>query len=876
MRVKDYSSPMNRHLPLVAALFAAALAVWWPLPGHAEEGKVPTDGVDFARDVRPLLAANCFHCHGPDEQEGGLRLDGREAFFTGGVSGPAVEQGASASSHLIARLRSDDEDQRMPPDADPLSAEQVALVARWIDEGAIWPEGVGDRDVAGAEHWAYRRPQPPERPAVRQTSWPRNEIDTFVLARLEREGLEPSPSAEPATLLRRLYLDLIGLPPSVAEVEAFIADPSPAAFEATVDRLLASPRFGEKWARSWLDLARYADSNGYQADQLREMWAYRDWVIAALNDDMPYDQFTIEQIAGDLLPEATLEQRIATGFHRTPTCNIEAGVDPEENRTNQVVDRVNTTATVWLGTTLDCARCHTHKYDPFTQREYYQLFAYFNHTPLEVKQAEARSVQFDFFGPKMELPLTPEKRRKRAKIEAELAEPRAQLKEAEARALESLADWEAALTAGQVQPSKELPADKIKQLQQVLAKPREEQTAYERSRLEDYFLATWEETRELRATIGRLEAELARHAADTTLVMIEMPEPRETHVFKRGEFLQPGDKVTAGVPDVLHALPEDAEPTRLGLARWLIDPANPLAARVRVNHFWTEIFGRGLVATGGDFGTQGSPPSHPELLDWLALTFMDDGWSTKRTIKRLVMSATYQQSSRMTRKLAERDPENELLARGPRFRLPAETIRDAGLAVSGLLSTKMGGPPVYPPQPPKLWRQTGRGEPVYDESQGEDRFRRGVYVVWRRVAPYPSFVNFDAPDRTRCVVNRPRTNTPMQALTLLNDEAYIEMARALAARLLAFEGPLSDAARIDRAFQMCLARQPSVAERSVLEELLAEERDRLAKDAADVTALTHEAALPEGVERPADAAEWAAWLCVANALLNLDETISKE
>ncbi|REJ68534.1 MAG: DUF1553 domain-containing protein, partial [Planctomycetota bacterium] len=298
--------------------------------------------------------------------------------------------------------------------------------------------------------------------------------------------------------------------------------------------------------------------------------------------------------------------------------------------------------------------------------------------------------------------------------------------------------------------------------------------------------------------------------------------------------------------------------------------------RVRVNHFWTEIFGRGLVATGGDFGTQGSPPSHPELLDWLALTFMDDGWSTKRTIKRLVMSATYQQSSRMTRKLAERDPENELLARGPRFRLPAETIRDAGLAVSGLLSTKMGGPPVYPPQPPKLWRQTGRGEPVYDESQGEDRFRRGVYVVWRRVAPYPSFVNFDAPDRTRCVVNRPRTNTPMQALTLLNDEAYIEMARALAARLLAFEEPLSDAARIDRAFQMCLARQPSVAERSVLEELLAEERDRLAKDAADVTALTHEAALPEGVERPADAAEWAAWLCVANALLNLDETISKE
>jgi len=836
----------------------------------------PGNSIDFVRDVQPILSQHCYECHGPDEQEARLRLDARNSVMHGGDSGPLFEKGHADTSLLIARLKSSDEDERMPPGDEPLSEQQIALLSRWIDEGATWPDGVGVHVEAREQHWAYVKPERPPLPDVKNTRWPKNEIDRFVLARLEKEGLTPSPIAKPATLLRRVYLDLTGLPPTIAEVDAFCANPSPRALEAVVDRLLASPRFGEKWARNWLDLARYSDSNGYQADQLRDMWAYRDWVIDAMNADMPYDQFTIEQIAGDLLPNATLAQKIATGFHRTPTCNIEAGVDPEENRTNQVIDRVNTTGTVWLGTSLDCARCHSHKYDPFSQKEYYQIFAYFNNTPLEVKQDGKDSVQFDFYGPKMNLPQSQELLAKRKRIEEQLEGPRTKLAALEKQLLEHLPSWEIDLLAGDILPSKALPASTIARLKKILNKPANERSDYHRGRIKHYFLATRTETKDLHQQIATLEQELAGTNPDTTLVMTEMDEPRATNVFKRGDFLSPGTSVSAGVPAVLHDLPEDAAPTRLAFARWLINTDNPLPARVRVNHWWTELFGRGLVVTGEDFGTQGSLPTHPQLLDWLAVEFMEDGWSTKRMIKRIVMSATYQQSSVVSPDLLQRDSENELLARGPRFRLPAETIRDNGLAIAGLLSTKMGGPPVYPPQPPKVWRQTGRGEPVYKVAQGEDRFRRGVYVIWRRVAPYPSFVNFDAPDRTRCVVNRSQTNTPMQALTLMNDRAFIEMAQALAARVLELDTLESDEDRATMAFRLCVARQPKQAEVAVLTSLLTEERTRLAREPVDVDLLIKDARLPKAMAMPSDKQEWAAWVCVANALLNLDETISKE
>jgi len=846
-------------------------------PTASEAGEVGNAGqVDFVRHVEPLLAQHCYHCHGEAEQEGQLRLDARSLAMSGGVSGKAIEQGRADASLLISRLRSSDEDKRMPPDDEALSPDKIALISRWIDQGAEWPDGVGAQVELAEPHWAYVKPQRPHLPESSSPRWVRNEIDHFVSARLESEGLAPSNEAEPTTLLRRVHLDLIGLPPTVEQIDAFLAAPSEAAYEATIDHLLASPRFGEKWARGWLDLARYSDSNGYQADQLREMWAYRDWVISALNADMPYDQFTIEQIAGDLLPEATTAQKIATGFHRTPTCNIEAGVDPEENRTNQVIDRVNTTGTVWLGTTLDCSRCHNHKYDPFTQKDYYQLFAFFNNTPLEVKNDGGESVQFDFYGPKMTLPLERRQKRIRAEIESQLEQPRAALQVAEEKALLGLSQWESDLLAGEILPTGPLTKQRIAQLKKILIRPAEDRTEYERNRIRELFLTTREATRALREEITELEKQLAATDPDTTLVMVEMPESRMTSIFKRGEFLSPGEAVIAGVPAALHPLPSGAADNRLGLARWLVSPENPLAARVRVNHLWAEMFGRGLVATGEDFGTQGERPSHPDLLDWLAVKFMDDAWSTKRMIKRIVMSATYRQASRTPTDLRERDPENVLLARGPRFRLAAETIRDNGLAIAGLLDLKMGGPPVYPPQPPKIWRQTGRGEPVYRAAENGDRFRRGVYVVWRRVAPYPSFVNFDAPDRTRCVVARSQTNTPMQALTLLNDQAYVEMARSLAARVLQEDSVVDDTDRIRLAFRMCVARTPNKAEVKVLKELLKEERSRLSGSSEETAALTRDARLPADVEVPADSQEWAAWLCVANALLNLDETISKE
>jgi len=754
----------DRYFLLLGSLLAL-------MPGVGRAADSP-GGVDFARDVYPILLRSCVECHGPSKQKGKLRLDSRDAVLRGGRSGPAVVPGKAEQSEVYRRIALARGDADVMPDrGEPLPAVQVALIRQWIDQGAAWPD-----NVQAARHWAYAKPIRPVLPALADARWPRQPIDHFILARLEKEGLRPSPEADRATLIRRLTLDLIGLPPAPSEVDAFLADQSPDAYEKLVDRLLAAAPFGERWARPWLDLARYADSHGFQRDDLRDLWAYRDWVVRALNADMPFDRFTVDQIAGDLLPNATDEQRIATGFHRCVPTNVEAGSEPEETRVNQVIDRVNTTAAVWLGTTLECAQCHDHKYDPFSQKDYYQLFAFFNGTALEADRTNPKvPSSIKFFGPTMTLPATDK------------------------------------------QPERGKPA-----------KP------------------------------------------PTTLVMQELPQSRPTSVFIRGDYRQAGAAVRPGTPAVLHRLPDGAD-NRLTLARWLVDRDNPLTARVQVNRLWAELFGRGIVGTVEDFGIRGDRPTHPELLDWLAVQLVEDGWSVKKLLRTIVTSATYRQSSRITPELLARDDQNKLYARGPRFRMDAEMIRDNALAVAGLLSLKQGGPPIRPYQPEGLWAKVGGDKVEYIVSPGADRFRRGLYVVWKRASPYPSFVNFDATARLACTVKRSRSNTPLQALTLLNDPVYVEAALTLARRVLTERPDSSAEDRLGLAVRLCLAREPREAETRVLRQLLERQRQAALANPAAVKLLVGTFPLP------ADCipAELAAWYAVATALLNLDETITK-
>ncbi len=664
---------------------------------------------------------------------------------------------------------------------------------------AVWPWGYAG--FASEAHWAYQAPVRPEPPRLPNPQSAGNPVDRFILHRLVQRGIAPSPLAKPERQARRVFLDLIGRSPQPGEAAAFLANPTQWEYERIVDWLLASPQYGEKWARRWLDLARYADSNGFQADQLRDSWAYRDWVIDAFNDGMPFDRFTIEQLAGDLLPGATLSQRIATGFHRTPTCNVEAGVHPESNRVNQVVDRVNTTGTVFLGTTLECAQCHDHKHDPFTMNDYYRIFAFFNNTPLEVKQ-QGEGVTWNFYGPTLPLPLTPEQQARRVRLQKQI------------------------------------------------------------------------DACELEKEAAQLRERLKSIQPRTTLVMQERDRPRDTRLLLRGNYLTSGDEVAPGTPKALHPIDSALPSNRLGLAHWLVDPANPLMARVTVNRWWAALMGRGIVPTQEDFGTQGELPTHRELLDWLAVEFIESGWSMKQIHRLIVTSRIYRQSSRVTARHLQTDPENRLFGRAPRVRLSAEMIRDTALAASGLLTHRMHGPPVYPPQPNGIWRHVGRNSPRFVASTGENRFRRGVYVVWRRGAPYASFVNFDAPDRGACVVDRPRTNTPLQALTLLNDAAYVEMALAMAERIVTEPGLAGDEERIGFAFRMVLCRLPKLAEVAKLKRLLAKRGDELTanpKAAQELVAGVKGWRVPPGVE-PANLAKWFA---VANVLLNLDEAITR-
>jgi len=722
------------------------------------------------------------------------------------------------------------------------------------------------REKLARSHWAYLPPQRPELPAVSRPEWIRNPIDALILARLDAAGLAPSAEADRARLIRRVSLDLIGLPPTIEQVDAFLRDERPDAYERVVEELLASPHYGERWARPWLDLARYADSNGFQRDGFRDVWPYRDWVIQALNDDLPFDRFTIEQIAGDLLPSPTVEQRIATGFHRGPTVNVEAGSDQEQNRVNAVIDRVNTTGTVWLGTTIGCAQCHDHKYDPFTQREYYRLFAFFNNTAMETAfRSAGDTAAVDFTGPTMELPVPPEVAPKLNELTAKRLSLDERLTVLREEMVGEQAVWEAAQLADP-QSLELLPA----RIRKILELPSDERTEEQQKQLTEHYLSVLPDIRECQEEIVRVEKQLDKIRPPKTLVMVELDSPRTTSIMLRGLLENPGEEVTPGVPEILHSWREELPPNRLGLARWLVDPRNPLVGRVTVNRWWAEFFGRGLVETPEDIGTQSPRPTHPELLDWLATEFVKEGWSMKHIHRLIVLSATYRQSSVVTPELLERDPDNRLYARGPRFRLSAETIRDNALAISGLLSPKVGGPPVYPPQPDGLWKVIGKVDNNYYTSSGEDRYRRGIYTIWRRSAPYPSFTTFDAPDRTNCIVQRPRTNTPLQALTLMNDPVYVDMTRAFAKRIVDEAESLDVRARAERAFRLALARMPSPVELAQLEAVYLRERARFENDIAAARTTIGNKHLSDE-----EARELAAWFYVAAILLNLDETITR-
>ena len=995
--------------------------------------------VDFAREVYPALQRACFECHGPDHQKAELRLDTGAA-----VKHKSIIAGKPDESDLIRRVSLPKEDKEaMPRRGERLSQAEITHLKAWIAAGAQWPE-----QISTAKHWSYVKPVRPALPEVKDQAWCRTEIDRFILTRLEKEGVMPAPEASPAALIRRLSLDLTGLPPSIEEVVAFekacgeveksrsgddsnlytsppLASHIPAkAYENLVDRLLASKEFGVRWARPWLDLARYADSHGFQRDDLRSVWGYRDWVVNALNADMPFDQFTIEQVAGDLLPQATPQQIIATGFHRCTPTNVEAGTEPEESRINQVIDRVNTTGAVWLGTTLECAQCHNHKYDPFTQRDYYGLLSYFNNTEKEAERTNPKtpgSIQFkgvayampDAKHEAQRTSLTQQMKVLETQITARESEL-ALLKDKPASVSQAVtvlspasfhteagnehdlqpdgslliigdaADkdaytFEAALPAGPLSAvmiealtHDSIPGDGpgrghedrpnfvVDKLSVTLTTPDGQARPLS---FGDAFASFSQKGFDVRSLIGKaegkgwaimpkfhqphwaafaltqpisiapgskltlvmdqryggarvmgclrvsaisgevaaalpepvkdepevevvnakrkgkkakapaalaprfsrdpqlgklqrqhaaLQKELAALKPASTEVMRELPNPRMTTIFKRGVYTDPGEAVQPGTPAIIEARTEGAN--RLALARWLVSKDNPLTARVTVNRWWAELFGQGIVTTVEDFGIKGAPPTHPELLDWLAVEFMQHGWSMKQVLKQIVMSATYRQASEGQRAKSEAADAYALspllYAQGPRFRMDAEMIRDNALSIAGLINLKQGGEPIRPPQPEGLWQKVGGQQYKYEVSPGAEQHRRGLYVVLKRGSPYPSFTTFDAGPRMACVVKRSRSNTPLQALTLLNDPVYVEAAKAFASRIVKDQPDASLDARIQHAFRIALSRAPSAHETMVLKQLW-------------------EAQMTESKDKSA------AWYAVASTLMNLDETITK-
>ena len=846
--------------------------------------------VDYVKEIQPLLAQHCYQCHGATQPKHGLRLDTAAFAIKGGQSGPAIRAGKSSDSLLVQVISGTHKDiTQMPYKKPPLSDAQIALVRRWIDEGAKAPAN----EVPGSKvHWAFIAPKRPEVPKVisKEVISPKagksaplntqslitnysHPIDAFIRARLVLEKLTPSPEADRVTLIRRLSLDLLGLPPSPTEVDAFVNDKSPDAYEKLVERLLASPHYGERWGRWWLDVARYADSNGYSIDAPRSIWRYRDWVIAALNRDLPFDQFTIEQLAGDMLPNATMEQKVATGFHRNTQINQEGGIDKEQFRIESVVDRVATTGYAWLGLTIACANCHDHKFDPISQKEYFGLYAMLNN------QDEP------------DLPLTsPDETKRVADIEAKVSGYIGDIFRKDAGIVGRELTWEGSMTPEQRQAMPQL-------WREIFDTPPAQRTDAQKLVMVTSFVEHAAENKTHQAAIKKFRAEKPK--VDTTMVMRETAKPRRTYLQIKGDFTRDGGDVKAHFPSALHPFKgaADREPNRLDLARWLVDEVNPLTARVLVNRVWQQYFGKGLVDTENDFGTQGALPSHPELLDWLAVEFQKPGgdgvlrlgsgapgtaptasertaqdprlqtpspWSLKSLHRLIVTSATYRQSSAVRADLQRVDANNKLLARQNRLRLDAEIVRDVGLTASGLLTPTLGGPSVYPPIPENAMALGQRKQP-WPTSTGPDRYRRGLYTFYYRATPPPSMNVFDSPDGFSTCTRRLRSNTPLQALALLNDTAFVEFAEGLATRVLK-EVPANDTARLEHAFRLCLARQPTGTEAARLGELLKAEAASLTE--AEVKA----AKAPVGVEPK----QFAVWMTVARVLLNLDETITRE
>ena len=997
------------------------------------------DSALFASTVRPVLAARCYACHGADAQQNGLRLDSLAAVIKGSDSGKIVVPGKPDSSRLVRRLLAQ-ERPAMPYGGPPLSSNEIAAIRQWIEAGAPGPDSTAPLAATKPQkHWAYVKPVRPDVPPVKNAAWCKNPIDNFILAKLEAEGLKPSPEAAKRTLVRRVYLDLVGLPPTPAEVDAFLADQNPDAYEKVVDRLLASPRYGERWARPWLDLARYADSNGYEKDGLRTAWEYRDWVIRALNQDMPFSEFTIEQLAGDMLPNPTKDQLIATGFNRNSMTNQEGGIDVEEYYWYSLVDRVNTTSAVWLGSTLGCAQCHNHKFDPFPQKDYYRMLAFFGNG--EHKRAGAG----DYWMAEAELQLpSPEQEKKSQELRAQMAQLQSMLETPTPQLDTAQQSWEkeiassekrwstlktvrvesaggATLTAQadgsvlasgknpqadsyritaktdaakltgirlEVLPDPGLPhggpgrdpdgnfflsdfemqidgrpviwkssiADESQNgylakgiitkrtgilsgwaidagdsniwrrqavfvprdaieipagstltftirhemrktsrnlgrfrlsvtslpepefivqlpasLLTTLDKPAEQRNAEERQKLATAYRLVAPSLDATRTQIVGLTKEIDKLGIPTAMIMKDRDGFTRPSAFlrERGTFTSPGELLYADVPSALNPLPRDVMPNRLGLAKWLVSEDNPLTARVTVNHFWETLFGRGIVETSEDFGSQGEPPSHPQLLDWLATEFIRQGWSMKKLQKLMVMSATYRQDSHVSEELQTRDPYNRLYAHGPRFRVEAEMVHDVVLAESGLLSSKMYGPSVFPYQPEGVW-DIPYSNDKWVQSEGEDRHRRSIYTFARRSAPYPSLMTYDSPSREFCTVRRVRTNTPLQALTSLNDPFFFSAARALAKRLVSEGGPgLAD--KITYGYKLTASRTPSESELSKVSEFYNRELKMYQEDNA--AAYKTIDAKPDTVSA---APEMAAFTMVANVLLNMDEALTKE
>jgi hypothetical protein len=1032
--------------------------------GNAGSASPPTAPVVFSRDVLPILSENCFQCHGPDERarKAKLRLDRQDS------AARVLTPGKSAASELVRRIFAEADDGRMPPPRSNrrLTLDQKQLLRRWVNEGAPW-----------GKHWAYETPVRPPLPSVRQAAWSRNPIDPFILARLEREGLTPAPEACRETLIRRVTLDLTGLPPTTREVDAFLADLAPDAYVYLVDRLLASPRYGERLAADWLDDARYADTNGYQNDFARTMWPWRDWVIDACNRNLPFDRFVVEQIAGDLLPGATLQQRIASGFNRNNRTVTEGGSIDEEWRVENVVDRVETTATVFLGLTMGCARCHEHKYDPISQKEFYAFFAFFN----SINEKGVYNEQRGNVAPLVAVPTPPYEERLR-QLDAAIAAADRAVRAEEAALPERQRHWEAEqptvptpsepgdwavrfplagdlrIVTADVTPAEAayrgqgLPAwedgpfgkalrldgkdDSFLDAGQAVRLERTEAFSYggwvkaegdgavlskmddagayrgfdllvEKGKLLVHLVHTWPddalkvtteeplppggwshvfvtydgsskaagitvyvngrpahvhvesdrlhdrietdqpfrlgkrstalalsgalvdirvyrralpaeevqglalrpllaivrtpvaqrsrageallthvfreryaaELRQAQQSAAMLRHEKANHekGMPTVMVMEDLPRPRDTFVLKRGRYDMPdrSQKVQPDVPASLPLLPAGAPHNRLGLARWLVDPANPLTARVAVNRAWQHAFGIGLVKTAENFGVQGEPPSHPELLDYLATEFVRTGWDVKALHRLIVTSATYRQSSRADAALLQRDPDNRLLARGPRFRLPAEVVRDNALAIGGLLVERVGGPSVKPYQPAGLWEELagGAGEAPYVQDRGPNLYRRSLYVYRKRTVPHPALTTFDAPSREVCQVRRARTNTPLQALELLNDTTYVEAARRLG-QLMLTEGGTTPEQRIGYAFRRATSRWPTAAELRVLTRGLARYRQTFRADVAAAREYVRHG--DSTVDAALDPVELAACTVAASIVLNLDETITRD